>query len=66
MKKIYYVSLHGGYCGLTVATSLARAEKEALHEHGTRNLAGVHEATKEEIDSVRMMLGCVPTEEELK
>ena len=65
-KKIYYVELQGGYCGLTIETSLKRTEKKATLEHGTRNLAGVHEATKEEIDGVRMMGGYVPTEEELK
>ncbi len=58
--NLYMINLHDGFVGLMAAKSIAQARAWALTEHGTRNLASVAKATKEDADWIKSMGGAVP------
>lgn len=57
---LYQVDLCGGYCCIITAQNIQQAYNQALRENGTRNLAGVHRATEEEVASARAMGAFIP------
>jgi hypothetical protein len=58
VKKLIPFVVNCSY-GMTIreAASLEEDRKEAYEENGTRNVVGVYEATKEDIDHYRAMGG---------
>jgi len=59
-KTLYQIDLTNGYCGMIAAYTVESAKKQALKEHGTNNLHGVHKATDEEIEHFKGMNGELP------
>lgn len=60
VKGVFYVSLHGGYCGLLEARTLQSATKLARELNGTSNLQSVRPATRDDVQHIRAMGGWVP------
>lgn len=59
-KKIYKVTLYGGYIGLISAVSLEEAKKKAMSEQGSANVQMVARASDEDIQWVKAMGGFIP------
>jgi hypothetical protein len=59
-EKKYYISLHGGYCGIESIAGTPRQVKEYIERmHGVYNVREYHLATEEELAWVGAMGGRV-------